>query len=216
MSEKSQKKQLSAQLRTEDFGSAGSRRVIRSGRIPAVIYGKSAPVHITLDAKEFGNKVRHFSETTLLKITAGKKEFDCLMKDYQEDLLKGVFRHVDFFEVTRGQTLRTRVGIVLEGTPVGVREGGVMEQILHEIEIECLPKDLPEVLSADVTGLGLNESMQVSALVVPAGVKLLIDPESTVVTVKSIKEEVPAAETDAAAEAEVTTGAAAADAKAVE
>jgi ribosomal protein L25 (general stress protein Ctc) len=81
MSEKSQKKQLSAQLRTEDFGSAGSRRVIRSGRIPAVIYGKSAPVHITLDAKEFGNKVRHFSETTLLTITAGKKEFDCLMKD---------------------------------------------------------------------------------------------------------------------------------------
>ncbi len=205
-------KKLSAQFRTEDFGSAGSRRVLRSGRIPAVIYGKNTPVHITLDAKEFENKMRHFSETTLLTISAGDKEFDCLMKDFQEDLLRGAIRHVDFFEVTRGQVLRTHVGITLDGTPAGVRDGGVLEQILHEIEIECLPKDLPEVLIADVSGLKINESLQVGALAIPAGVKFLIDPDSTVATVKSIKEEAPAVETDAAAEAEVTTGAAAADA----
>lgn len=203
-------RKLSAELRTEDFGSAGSRRLLRSGRIPAVVYGKNAPVHISLDAKEFGNKMKHFSETSLLTITAGKNEFDCLMKDFQEDLMRGVVKHVDFFEVTRGQTLRTRVGITLEGTPIGVREGGVMEQIIHEIEIECLPKDLPEVIVVDVTGLQLNETLQVGALAVPAGVKFLIENDATVATVKSIKEEAPV-EADAAAEAEVTTAADKAD-----
>lgn len=201
-------KTLSAQLRTEDFGSAGSRRLLRAGRIPAVIYGKNAPVHITLDAKEFGLKLRHFSETSLLTISAGTKEFDCLMKDYQEDLMRGIIKHVDFFEVTRGQTLRTRVGILLEGTPIGVREGGVLEQVLHEVEIECLPKDLPEVLTVDVTGLGMNESLHLGAITIPAGVKVLVDADATVATVKSVKEEVVATEGDAAAEAEVTTGAA--------
>ncbi|HBO36385.1 MAG TPA: 50S ribosomal protein L25, partial [Sphaerochaeta sp.] len=95
-------KSLKAELRTEDFGSAGARRLLRAKRIPAVIYGKNAPVHIILDSREFTNKMRHFSETALLKISVGKKTYECLMKDYQENLMIGEIKHVDFFEVTRG------------------------------------------------------------------------------------------------------------------
>ncbi len=201
-------KHLSAQFRTEDFGSSGSRRVLRSGRIPAVIYGKNAPVHVTLNAKEFTNKLRHFSETTLLTIATDSKEFEVLMKDYQEDLMHGAIKHVDFFEVTRGHALRTHISIVLHGNAKGVREGGVVDQVMHEVEIECLPKDLPESIVVDISDLGVNESLHVNALNVPAGVKLHVNPDATVVSVKSIKEEVVEPAADAAAPAEVTTAAA--------
>jgi large subunit ribosomal protein L25 len=198
----SENKSLKAELRTEDFGSAGSRRLLRAKRIPAVIYGKNQPVHLSLDAREFTNKMRHFSETALLKISVGKKNYECLLKDYQEDLMKGEIKHVDFFEVTRGHVLRTLVSIVLKGNPVGTKEGGVLDQVIHEVEIECLPKDLPEALEANVSALKINQSIHLKDLVVPANVKILDDLSKTVASVKGVKAEVaaPVAEEAEAAE----------------
>jgi len=188
---------LTGTLRTEDFGSAGSRRVLAAGRIPAVIYGKGKmePVHITLDAKDFQNKMRHFSESTLLTIKIGRKNHSVLMKDFQENVMLGKILHVDFFEVTKGEVLRTHVSIVLHGNPDGAKFGGVLEQVTHEIEVECLPKDLPEHIVVDVTKLGLNESIHVSSLEVPEGVKILTHGETTVASVKGVKEVVAAPET---------------------
>lgn len=188
---------LTGTLRTEDFGSAGSRRVLASGRIPAVIYGKGKmdPVHITLDAKDFQNKLRHFSESTLLTIKIGRKNHSVLMKDFQENVMLGKILHVDFFEVTKGEVLRTHVSIVLHGNPDGAKFGGVLEQVTHEIEVECLPKDLPEHVVVDVTKLGLNDSIHVSSLEVPEGVKILTNGETTVASVKGVKEVVAAPET---------------------
>ena len=181
---------LSAELRTEDFGSRGARRLLRSNRIPAVIYGKNDPVHISLDNQEFSNKVRHFSETALLKVIVGKNEYECLMKDYQEDLIRGQIKHVDFYEVTTGQVLRTMVSLVLHGTPIGVREGGVLDQVAYEAEIESLPSDLPENIQIDVSGLELNGVLTLEDVEFPKGVKLLSDPEGVVAIVQSIREEV--------------------------
>ena len=197
----SENKSLKAELRTEDFGSAGSRRLLRAKRIPAVIYGKNDPVHLSLDAREFTNKMRHFSETALLKVSVGKKNYECLLKDYQEDLMKGEIKHVDFFEVTRGHALRTLVSIVLKGNPVGTKEGGVLEQIIHEVEIECLPKDLPESLEANVSALKINQALHLRDIVVPANVKVLDDLSKTVASVKGVKAEVVA---PVAEEAEAT------------
>ncbi len=186
----SDKRSLTAVERTGDFGSAGARRLLRSGRIPAVIYGKNEHMHISLDAHEFTYKMRHFSETALLKITVGKKKHECLMKTYQEDLIRGQIKHVDFYEVTRGQALRTMISITLVGNPVGTREGGVLEQVLYETEIECLPKDLPETLHVDVSALALNHSLALSDVAMPQGVKLIDDGHRTVATVKAIRAEV--------------------------
>ncbi len=205
-------KTLSAKLRTEDFGSAGSRRVVRSGRIPAVIYGKKdvAPVYVTLDAKEFNMKKNTFTETTLITLKlAGQDDKNVFVKEVQENLLKNCIQHVDLFEVTFGQLLRTKIRVELEGTPTGVRDGGVLEQVTHEIEIECFPRNLPEKLVADVSGVGINEAFRVSNLVVPETIKVLEDKDVTIASVKMVKEEVEAPSTDANAEAEVTTGAAA-------
>lgn len=192
----SENKSLKAELRTEDFGSAGSRRLLRAKRIPAVIYGKNNPVHLSLDAREFTNKMRHFSETALLKVSVGRKHYECLLKDYQEDLMKGEIKHVDFFEVTRGQVLRTLVSIVLKGNPVGTKEGGVLDQVIHEVEIECLPKDLPESIEANVSALKINQSIHLKDLIIPANVKILDDLSKTVASVKGVKAEVVASVDD--------------------
>ncbi len=203
-------KTLSAKLRTEDFGSAGSRRVVRSGRIPAVIYGKKdvAPVYVTLDAKEFYMKKNTFTETTLITLKLdGAEDKNVFVKEVQENLLKNCIQHVDLFEVTFGQLLRTKIRVELEGTPTGVRDGGVLEQVTHEIEIECFPRNLPEKLVADVSNVGINEAFRVSDLVVPETIKVLEDGDVTIASVKMVKEEVEAPSTDANAEAEVTTGA---------
>ncbi len=211
-------KVLSAKLRTEDFGSSGSRRVVRSGRIPAVVYGKKgvAPVYVTLDAKEFRMKQGTFTETTLITLKVeGGEDKNVFVKEVQENLLKNCIQHVDLFEVTFGQLLRTKIRVELEGTPTGVRDGGVLEQVTHEVEIECYPRNLPEKLVADVTSLGLNETFRISDLVIPAEIKVLDDADTTIASVKMVKEEVETPATDENAAPEVTTGAAApADAEA--
>ncbi|MDD3942208.1 MAG: 50S ribosomal protein L25 [Sphaerochaetaceae bacterium] len=193
---------LTGTLRTEDFGSAGSRRVLAAGRIPAVIYGKKESVHITLDAKDFQNKMRYFSESTLLTIKVGRKSHSVLMKDYQENVMRGQIQHIDFFEVTKGETLRTRVPVVLHGNPDGAKFGGVLEQVTHDVEVECVPSALPEHFTVDVTKLGLNESVLVGQLVLPEGVKVLTHADVTIANVKGVKEVVSAPETE---EAEVAT-----------
>ena len=197
-------KVLSAQIRTEDFGSAGSRRVVRSGRIPAVVYGKKGvePLFVTLDAKEFRMKRNEFTETTLitLKVSDGE-ERKVFVKDVQENLLKNCIQHVDFFEVTFGQLLRTKVRVELTGTPNGVRDGGVLEQVVHEVEIECFPRHLPEYIVADISSLGLHEAFRVKDLVVADVIKLLDDPDMAIASVKMVKEDVPATEETATADA---------------
>lgn len=202
-------KQLTGAYRTEDFGSAGSRRLVRAGRLPAVIYGKGENIHLTLDAKEFALKMRHFSESTLLTIKIGKKEHSVLMKTFQENILRNQLTHVDFFEVTSDEVLRANVHISLQGTASGVRAGGVLDQVMYDLEVECLPKDLPESIVVDITKLGLNESLHVSQLTIPAGVKILVEPEATVATIKAIKEEVAAPAAEEAAVAATTDAAAA-------
>ncbi|MGI6432738.1 MAG: 50S ribosomal protein L25 [Sphaerochaetaceae bacterium] len=199
---------VTAQLRTEDFGSTGSRRVLAAGRIPAVIYGRKEPVHITLEAKEFQNKLRFVSESTLLNLKIGRKTHSVLMKELQENVLLGKILHVDFFEVSKDEVVRTRVQILLTGHPEGAKFGGVLEQVTHEIEIECLPADLPRNLSLDVSSLNLNESLQVGHLELPSGVKALTATDVTLATVKSIKEEVVEEEEEMEREAIATEEAA--------
>ncbi len=187
-------KTLKATLRTSDFGSAGSRRLVRAGLIPAVIYGKQEPVHCVLNAKEFMKKKHTFSESTLIVLDVDGTEHEVFVKTYQEDLLKDIVKHVDFYEITRGVLVKTRVRVEVTGTPVGCKVGGVLDQVIHELEIECFPRNLPESIVADVSALDLNEAIRVDQLTIPEGVKVLSDMTATVATVKPVKvEAAPAA-----------------------
>ena len=204
------KKALKARLRTADFGSAGSRRLLRNGEIPAVVYGKSEPLHVIVNAHEFEMKKSGFSESTLITLSVeGEKDHNVFVKTYQEDLLRRCIHHIDFFEITAGHTVRTHVRVELDGNPVGCRAGGVLDQVIHELEIECLPKDLPEVIKADVSALDINEAFRVDQLQVPAGIKILEDAEATIASVRMVKEEAaPVAEEAADATAAAATTAA--------
>ena len=147
-------------------------------------------------------KRNEFTETTLISLKlADGEERKVFVKDVQENLLKNCIQHVDFFEVTFGQLLRTKVRVELTGTPNGVRDGGVLEQVVHEVEIECFPRHLPESIVADISSLGLNESFRVKDLVVADVIKLLDDPDMAIASVKMVKEDVPATEETATADA---------------
>lgn len=208
--DKSKVKQFDAKLRIEDFGTAGSRRLVRQGRIPCVVYGQKEPVHFTIDAKEFANKRRYLTMSTILDINLDGKEFNAFVKDVQEDFMTDTVRHIDFYEVLKGKLLQTKVKVVLEGTPTGVRNGGVLEHVLYQAEVECFPRNLPDAIKVNVENLDVNETLLVKDLPQYEGVKILDDPEATVATIKFVKEEAPAAAETPAADATATPDATAA------
>ncbi|MDR2182171.1 MAG: 50S ribosomal protein L25 [Treponema sp.] len=198
-------------------GSGDSRRLRKAGRIPAVIYGrKSAAVSIDLDAKDFANSVRGISESTIVKVDVAGQIHEAFVKDTQRDIKDGSILHVDFYEIESNTLLRARVSLHIHGNPIGVREGGILETPLHDIEVECLPAALPERLDIDIAGLKVNQAIHVRDLQLGEGVKLISNADQVVALVKFAKAEAaPAAEEAVAAEgaAEAAAGAPAAEAK---
>ncbi|MDR1421220.1 MAG: 50S ribosomal protein L25 [Treponema sp.] len=188
-------------------GSADARRIRRTGRIPAVLYGRTgAPLSIDLDGREFLNGVKHVSESTIVKVDVEGKSYDAFVKDTQRNIVNGSILHVDFYEVESGRLLRARVSVHIHGTPAGVREGGILESPLHEIEVECFPKDLPERVDVDISSLKVNQSLHVRDIVLGEGVKLISGADQVVALVKYAKAEA-AKEEDTAAPAAAAPGA---------
>ena len=193
-------------------GSAEARRIRRAGRIPGVLYGRSGKaISIDLDALEFTNGVKTISESTIVKVEVDGKPYDAFVKDTQRNIVDGKILHVDFYEVKSDALLRARVTIQLKGNPVGVREGGILEFPLHEIEVECLPKDLPERIELDISGLGVNQSIHVRDLALSSAIRIITGIELVVVLVKYAKEE--KAEAQPGEEAASAAGPAAAEPK---
>ena len=197
-------------------GSAESRRIRRDGRIPAVIYGRSGKsVSIDLDSFEFTKNTKGISESTIVKVDVEDKSYDAFVKATQRNIVDGKILHIDFYEVESGIALRAKVSLILQGNPIGVREGGMLENPVHEIEIECLPKDLPERIEIDISGLKANQSLHVRDIPLAEGVRLLSNPDQVVALVKFAKAEAAAAAaTETAAAAAATAAPAAADKKA--
>jgi large subunit ribosomal protein L25 len=183
-----------------NVGSAGSRRIRREGRIPAVVYGRSGKaLSIDLDALEFVNNAKGISESTIVTINIDGQTRQAFVKNTQWNIIDGKIQHVDFYEVEAGVSLRARVSVHIHGSPVGVREGGVLESPLHEIEVECLPKDLPERIEVDVTELRANQSIHVRDLALGNGVRVISNPDQVVALVKFARAEAETAEGEAAA-----------------
>ncbi|MDR1105354.1 MAG: 50S ribosomal protein L25 [Treponema sp.] len=186
-------------------GSAEARRIRRTGRIPAVLYGRTGTsLSIDLDGREFLNGVKNVSESTIVKVEVEGKSYDAFVKDTQRNIVNGSILHVDFYEVESGRLLRARVSVHIHGTPAGVREGGILESPLHEIEVECFPKDLPERIDVDISSLKVNQSLHVRDIVLGEGVKLISGADQVVALVKyakaeAVKEEDTAAQAAAAA-----------------
>jgi large subunit ribosomal protein L25 len=186
----------------QKMGSAESRRIRRDGRIPAVIYGRSGKaLSVDLDSVEFIQGVKGISESTIVTVQVDGTSHDAFVKATQRNIINGKILHIDFYEVESGVALRAKVSLHLHGNPIGVREGGILENPMHEIEIECLPKDLPERIEIDISGLKVNQSMHVRDIPLAEGIRLLSNPEQVVALVKFAKAEAAAPAAEAAAEA---------------
>ena len=166
-----------------------SRRLRKEGKIPAIIYGHTGSHPITVDEHEFNTKFHTVSENTIITLSTEEGSYDVLVKDFQENTLTGRILHIDFYEIERGKALKTRVPIHLDGIAPGVREGGILEHRLHELEIECLPKDLPEDIIIDISALDLGHTIHVSDIEVLDGVRVINLPDSVIATVSHRKAE---------------------------
>lgn len=196
-----EKRTLSVVKRTS-VGKNAIKALRKEALIPAVMYGHSENVLFSVNEREFSKKFKVISENTIIDIKDGKDVFHVLIKDFQEDVLNGVIQHIDFYEVEKGKTLNTAIPVHIEGSSIGVKLGGSLEHILHEIHVECLPKDIPETITVNVTELNLGESIHVKDLPAIKGVKILTSEDQVITLVKKagveveeseeVSEEVPA------------------------
>jgi large subunit ribosomal protein L25 len=195
----------------EHRGSADARRLRREGYIPGVLYGKgkesysicvperelrrvltgSGGLHAILDVVLEGQETKHAS----------------ILKDYQQDPLRGRISHVDFHEVRLDRPIQASVTVQLIGEPAGAKEGGVLSQVQREINVEALPMEIPEHLELDVSGMAIGDTLRLADLSALEGVTYLDDPDETVLATVTLPtrevepeevaeegEEVPAAE----------------------
>jgi large subunit ribosomal protein L25 len=166
-------------------GKGVARKMRAAGRVPAVVYGHGvAPVHLSVDAKDLYH-VLHTAAgaNVLIDLAVGKDRVLAMPREVQRDHLAGRFIHVDFLRIARDEKISVEVPIHVVGDSHGVKEGGVVEHHLWTLHVECFPQDVPSAIEADISPLGINESLHVSDLVVPASLTVLTALEETVVSV---------------------------------
>jgi len=195
----------------KEKGKEACKGLRERGFIPAVIYGKGEEsLHLECDKGELF-KILHTrageNVVVNLKISSDGQIISktALVKEVQHDPLKGEVLHVDFNHISLTQLIRVEVPVEAKGESKGVKEGGVLEHILWQVEVECLPTQIPEKIDVRVDALDIGDSIHVRELIVPTGVKILTDPEMAVISVEPPKVEKPAEEEveEEAAEPEV-------------
>src|SRR5271163_4600529 len=188
------------------FNKNAARRVRVAGKIPAVVYGAGKDaIAVTVDPKAI-TKILHSESghNTIFDLdVTGNGTTKVMIVDWQYEPIKSSLLHIDLKRIAMDKAMRVRVPIQLTGIAVGVRTGGgIMEHVLREVEIECLPADIPSHLDVDVTGLELHSAIHVSDLPHSGSIKFLGDENATVAHVTAIREEVAPVEDVVAAPAE--------------
>ena len=184
-------------------GRAQVKQLRAQGRVPAVFYGKRTPAtNLEIDSKELKILMQHASgENVVVDLEVEQKGAKvkklALLQDVQHDAMSGRILHVDLHEIAADEKIKAQVVVEAEGEPVGVKTfGGILEHILRELHVECLPKDLPDKITVDVSNLNVGENIHVSEIVLPEGVQVLNTKDLVVfaVAAPAVEEEKPAVE----------------------
>ena len=190
-------------------GKNEARRVRAAGRIPGVLYGaKKETIAVTLDPKQI-TRILHSESghNTIFDLEVGAEKAKVMIVDWQYDPLYGKLLHIDLKRIAMDEKIRVQVPIHLTGEAEGVKQqGGILDQVLREVEVECLPGDIPSHIDADVSHLVFGTVLRVSDLPHAGKLKFLTDETQTVAHITSVKEEVaptPEAVAEAAAAAPV-------------
>jgi large subunit ribosomal protein L25 len=195
--------------RRDGRGKGAARKIRAGGKVPAVVYGHGIdPIHVTIDSRELFH-VLHTDAgmNVLVDMRVDGDHFLAMPREVQQDHLRGRFIHVDFLRIARDEKIAVDVPIHIVGESHGVKEGGVIEHHLWNLHVESFPQDVPAAIEADITRLGINESLKVSDLKIPGNLTVLTATEENVVSVVppqvlKIEEEVPPEVAEAEAEAE--------------
>jgi large subunit ribosomal protein L25 len=197
--------------RRDGRGKGRARKLRRTGVIPAVCYGpKRTTVAVGVQAEEFERKLSHLEGSHLIRlVNDGGKDPELhdkavLLREVQRHPVTDEVLHVDFLEVSLTERLTVSVPLRFVGKPVGVVEGGILQPILRELEVECLPTEIPEFIEVDVSALGIHEAVHLADVRLPEGVTPVADATQTLVTVlpPTVEEAKPAAEVAEAVPAE--------------
>jgi large subunit ribosomal protein L25 len=169
----------------ERTGKGVARQLRREGMIPAVLYGVEDPVALAVPNREMTRLLtREGGDHALIELQIGGAKKGVIVRDYQVDPITGAVLHCDFYEVQKGHRVTVTVGIELTGeTPQGVREQGILQHQLHELELDCLPDRIPDVIQVDASHLMIGDSIHVADLPLPEGVRSHSAPDTAVVSI---------------------------------
>jgi large subunit ribosomal protein L25 len=186
-----------------DKGKGAARQIRRQGGAPGILYGPSRQARpIRINARDFDKRVGLLEGSHLLRLRSNDQEIDgilALAKEMQRDPVTRDLLHADFYEVDVNAKLRIRVALHFVGKSQGVELGGILQPIRREVEVLCLPTDMPEYLEVDVTELGVHDAVHISDLKPPPGVEIPYDSDIAIVTVlPPVVEEVAAAPAEGA------------------
>ena len=199
--------ELAVESRSE-LGTGAARRARKVGKIPAVMYSRGAETApLFVGAKEWEALSRH--DFNLLTLLDGKKKTAAVVKEIQHNYLKGYVVHIDFQEVKMDEKITASIPVrPAHGEAIGVSQGGNFDQAIYEIEVNCLPGDLPEQFEADITAMEIGDSLHVGEITLPENVDLITDPKLTLFHVsKPVAEEEAVAEVAEGAEGEASEAA---------
>ncbi len=186
----------------EDTGSLKARKHRVSGLIPAILYGhKQESMMFLLNEKEFSTVLN--TEAKMVNLKWNGSEEIALIKDVQFDTFGRKILHVDFVRIALTEKVTTHVSVVLYGTSQGVKEGGILDHALKEIEIECLPTEIPKNFRINISELAIGNTIHISDLELPANTKVLGNPDAIVVSVHFAAKEKETPEEEASSEPEI-------------
>jgi len=192
-----QQKLMNIELRSKT-GKGISRQLRGADKVPGVVYGKGMdPMAVSINYRDLQAALAGEGGQNNLITLVGGGNLDqsmAIIADLQRDAIKGTYKHVDLHCINMNEKLRITVPVVLVGSAIGVKEGGLLDFAHHELHVECLPANIPDRIEIDVTSLAVAHSIHVNEIPLPEGVKVLDNPKTPVVSILGrAKEEEPAA-----------------------
>ena len=181
--------ELTANVR-KTTGKGTGRSLRREGRIPGILYGpKTEPIMLSLDTRELEKVIKDngsvYTPMNLTIINGDSIKKSAMIKELQLHPVTGTYVHVDFYEISLDKKIQVQVAVEITGKAPGVEEGGALQIIRRELDVMCLPLDIPDSIVVDVSGLGIGDSIHLGELPVSEGVELLGDDGLTVIAVSS-------------------------------
>ncbi|HLR53605.1 MAG TPA: 50S ribosomal protein L25/general stress protein Ctc [Pseudogracilibacillus sp.] len=178
----------------ENLTRAATKQIRKDGFIPSIVYGgDKAPQTVSVESIPLLKKLRDEGRNTIISLDIDSGEtVDVMVHDYQKDPLKGDVTHLDFYVVNMSEEMDVEVVLHLEGEPQGVKEGGILQQPIYELQVRAKPRDIPESITVDVSNLEIGDSMSVEELTAEGDYEFTDEPDATLVTIlppETIEEE---------------------------